>query len=211
MLSIAKLAAGQHNYYVNAVAKGVEDYYTGKGEAPGEWLATGGSVELSLSGRVEDEALHLVLSGEDPRDGAPMVRHGRRVPGFDATFSAPKSVSLLYALGDPDIAREAVAAHDAAVVAAVGYLESVAAFGRRGTGGVDRVATSGFVAAAFRHRTSRSGDPQLHTHVLIANMARGVDAQWGSLDGRLVLLNGRTAGLPVPGTFARRSSLGDSA
>ncbi|MDP1794342.1 MAG: MobF family relaxase, partial [Acidimicrobiales bacterium] len=77
---------------------------------------------------------------------------------------------------------------------AVGYLERVAAFGRRGSGGGDRVATSGFVAAAFRHRTSRAGDPQLHTHVLIANMARGIDAQWGSLDGRLLLLNGRTAG-----------------
>lgn len=194
VLSIAKLAAGQHNYYVSAVAKGVEDYYTGKGEAPGDWLPTGGSIELSLSGRVEGEALHHVLSGEDPRDGARMVRAGRRVPGFDATFSAPKSVSLLYALGDTDIARETVAAHDAAVGAAVGYLERVAAFGRRGTGGTEQVVTSGFVAAAFRHRTSRAGDPQLHTHVLIANMARGIDAQWGSLDGRLLLLNGRTAG-----------------
>ncbi len=194
VLSIAKLAPGQHHYYVSAVAKGVEDYYTGRGEAPGEWLPTGSSRELALTGRVGDDALHDVLSGADPRDGAQMVRSARRVPGFDATFSAPKSVSLLYALGDSDLGRDAVAAHDAAVEAAVGYLERVAAFGRRGAGGTEQVATSGFVAAGFRHRTSRSGDPQLHSHVLIANMARGIDARWGSLDGRLLYLHARTAG-----------------
>jgi conjugative relaxase-like TrwC/TraI family protein len=194
VLSIAKLAAGQQHYYVSAVAKGVEDYYTGKGEAPGEWLPTGGSGALALNGRVADEDLHLVLTGADPRDGAQIIRSSRRIPGFDATFSAPKSVSLLYALGDADTSKHAVEAHDAAVAAAVGYLERVAAFGRRGAGGAEQIATSGLVAAAFRHRTSRTGDPQLHTHVLIANMARGVDARWSSLDGRLLLLNGRTAG-----------------
>jgi conjugative relaxase-like TrwC/TraI family protein len=194
VLSIAKLAAGQQHYYVSAVAKGVEDYYTGRGEAPGEWLSTGGSSELALSGRVDEDDLHAVLSGADPRDGAQMIRSSRRVPGFDATFSAPKSVSLLYALGDPETAKHAVEAHDAAVLAAVGHLERVAAYGRRGAGGAEQIATSGLVAAAFRHRTSRTGDPQLHTHVLIANMARGIDARWSALDGRLLLLNGRTAG-----------------
>lgn len=193
-MSIAKLAAGQQNYYLNAVAKGVEDYYAGRGEAPGEWLSTGGNADLSLNGRVDHDALHAVLSGANPRNGRGLVRSGRRVPGFDATFSAPKSVSLLFGLGDDRVARAAVAAHDAAVGAAVGYLERVAAVGRRGAGGVYSVDTSGLVAAAFRHRTSRAGDPQLHSHVLIANMARGTDGRWGALDARLLYWHQRTAG-----------------
>ena len=194
VLSIAKLGAGQENYYLNSVAKGVEDYYTGRGESPGQWLSTGGNADLSLDGRVDHEALHAVLSGVDPTTGRAVVPSNRRLPGFDATFSAPKSVSLLYALGDDRVAAEAVAAHDTAVEAAVGYLERAAAFGRRGRNGVDQVATSGLVAAAFRHRTSRAGDPQLHSHVLIANMARGADGWWGALDGRLLYWHQRTAG-----------------
>ena len=193
MLSIGKLAAGQQGYYLNAVAKGVEDYYTGRGEVPGRWVGSGAD-EFGLAGRVGDEALHAVLSGEDPTTGEMLVRGGRRVPGFDATFSAPKSVSLLFALGGSEVSAAAVDAHEAAVTAALDYLERHVAVGRRGFGGTTRVATSGLVAAAFRHRTSRLGDPQLHTHVLIANMARGVDGRWGALDGRLLYLHQRTAG-----------------
>ncbi len=193
VLSIAKLAAGQQNYYLNAVAKGVEDYYTARGEVPGRWVGSG-APDVGLGGRVADADLHAVLSGVDPVSGRVLAGCGRRVPGFDATFSAPKSVSLLYALGDIETRAAAVAAHEAAVDAALGYLERHAAKGRRGHGGIVQVETGGFVAAAFRHRTSRLGDPQLHTHVLIANMAKGVDGQWGALDGRLLYLHKRTAG-----------------
>lgn len=191
-MSIGKLAAGQQEYYLSAVAKGVEDYYTGHGEEPGRWL--GGSAErLGLSGTVEANDLRAVLSGVDPRDETALLRCVR-VPGFDATFSAPKSVSLLYALGDGTVPRRVVAAHEAAVDAAVGYLERNAALVRRGHGGLEQIGSSGFVAAAFRHRTSRAGDPQLHTHVLIANAARGVDGRWSALDGRQLYLQQRTAG-----------------
>lgn len=81
-------------------------------------------------------------------------------------------MSLLHALGSPRVKGEVTAAREAAVGAAVGYLERHAAFTRTGRDGIHRVASSGFVAAAFRHRTSRAGYPQLHTHVLIANLAR---------------------------------------
>ncbi|MDP1793537.1 MAG: MobF family relaxase [Acidimicrobiales bacterium] len=192
-MSIGKLAAGQQDYYLNAVAKGVEDYYAARGEVPGRWVGSGAR-DLGLVGRVADDDLHAVLSGLDPHTGVVVGANGRRVPGFDATFSAPKSVSLLYALGDDATSAAAIAAHEAAVDAALGYLERHAAVGRRGHGGTLQVDTTGFVGAAFRHRTSRLGDPQLHTHVLVANMVKGVDGRWGALDGRLLYVHKRTAG-----------------
>lgn len=193
VLSIGKLAPGQEDYYLSAVAAGVEDYYTGSGEAPGRWVG-GGAEMLGLSGQVVPSDLHAVLSGEDPGTGAALGRANRKLPGFDATFSAPKSVSLLMALGDSATAAAAIAAHEAAVDAALGYLERHAAFARRGHDGTERMATSGFVAAAFRHRTSRAGDPQLHTHVLVANAVLGADGRWGALDARLLYLHRMAAG-----------------
>jgi TrwC relaxase len=86
------------------------------------------------------------------------------------------------------------AAHDAAVAEAFAYLERVAANGRRGAGGTISIKGSGFIAAAFRHRTSRAGDPPLHTHVLIANLVQGVDGRWSALDGRAIFQHAKTAG-----------------
>jgi conjugative relaxase-like TrwC/TraI family protein len=104
-------------------------------------------------------------------------------------------VSLLWGLGDREVAGQVVAAHDAAVDAAVGYLERAAGYTRRGAGGVESVKVGGFVAAAFRHRTSRANDPLLHTHVLVANLAETVDdGVWRTLDSRRLYLHARTAG-----------------
>jgi conjugative relaxase-like TrwC/TraI family protein len=190
--SISKLGAGHEDYYLG-LALGIEDYYLGVGEAPGRWLASG-SADLGLVGVVEAEDLRAVLRGRDPVSGQRLTRGNRKVPGFDATFSAPKSVSLLYALGPAGVRGEVVAAHDTAVSAAVGYLEDQAAYIRRGHNGIERIAASGFVAAGFRHRTSRAGDPQLHTHVLIANLGRGRDGRWNALDGRGLYLHKMDAG-----------------
>jgi len=108
-----------------------------------------------------------------------------QVAGFDATFSAPKSVSLLFALGDPETSNEVRNAHDSAVNAALGVLEDHASVGRRGRGGLVKVTGNGFVAAGFRHRTSRAADPQLHTHVVIANLVHSpADGRWTALDAR---------------------------
>lgn len=193
MLSIGKLAKGQADYYLSAVAQGAEDYYLGAGEAPGRWCGNG-STDLSLSGEVAADDLRDVLTGIDPVSHRRLARGNRTLPGFDCTFSAPKSVSIVHALGG-DVERAAISeAHDAAVDAALGYLERQAAFGRRGRNGVHRVESSGFVAAAFRHRTSRASDPHLHTHVLVANMVKGADGRWGALDGRLVFAHKMDAG-----------------
>jgi conjugative relaxase-like TrwC/TraI family protein len=97
--------------------------------------------------------------GQHPRDGE-LLRLRGSVPGFDVTFSAPKSVSLLFGIGDPHIRDAVLAAHSRAVAEAFDYLERSTAVGRRGAGGVNSTWGDGLVAAAFLHRTSRAGDPQ---------------------------------------------------
>jgi len=196
VLSIGKLGAGQADYYLEAVGQGVEDYYAGAGEAPGSWIGSA-AVELEVFGQVEGELLHRALSGQHPQTGDPLAKApggGVRVPGFDLTFSAPKSVSMLFGLGDAELSREVRDAHEAAVGAALGYMERQGAVARRGHGGTQSVLGNGFLAAGFRHRTSRAGDPQLHTHVLVANMTRGPDGRWTALDARRLYVNAKTGG-----------------
>src|SRR5918995_1410451 len=183
MVTIGKLGKGQQTYYLDTVAGGAEDYYAGEGEAPGRWLGAG-AAELDLHGEVGREQLTAVLGGHDPRSGEQLPRRlwKHRTPGFDVTFSVPKSVSVLWAIADKETAAAIRDAHERSVDAALGYLEREAAFSRTGA---ERVPTrgSGFVGAAFRHRTSRAGDPQLHTHVLIANLTRDENGEWRGLPG----------------------------
>ena len=95
-----------------------------------------------------------------------IVRRVARRPGYDLTFSAPKSVSLLWTFGSAEVRDTVSVAHDRAVAGVVDQLSGEACVVRRGRDGKDAYAGSGFLAAGFRHRTSRAGDPQLHTHVL---------------------------------------------
>ncbi|HWM12584.1 MAG TPA: MobF family relaxase [Solirubrobacteraceae bacterium] len=204
MLSIGKLAAGQARYYLDqaearvdvvaSVGSGVEDYYAGGSESRGRWIGIGAR-ELGLEGAVDGQALRDVLAGLDPRSGESLRRAATRVRlgGFDLTFSAPKSVSVLFGLGGPGMEAAVRAAHDRAVVEALGYLERSAAMVRRGHAGAVVEPADGLVAAAFRHRTSRAGDPQLHTHVLVANLGRGPDGRWSALDGRRIYAHARAA------------------
>ncbi len=148
-------------YLLRAIARSREDYYTGSGESPGHW-AGGGAEVLSLAGEVDPDQFRRVLAGRDPETGEQLVR--RKVAGFDLAFSPPKSISVLWGLGGADVAKVVQDAHDEAVAAALGYMESQAASvgvrvgGRAGTHEVRRA--EGFVGAVFRHRTSRAGDPQ---------------------------------------------------
>ncbi len=195
MLNIGKLRRGGENYYLNSVARGVEDYYLGSGEAPGYWLASGAG-DLGLDGEVGENELRNILRGANPASGAPLVKGSKeqRVPGFDLTFLAPKSVALLHELGSKEASNEIVNAHDAAVAAALGYLERHASGARRGKAGKTSISSKGFIGAAFRHRTSRAGDPLLHTHVLVANVIRGSDGKWGALDAKHLYRHAKTAG-----------------
>jgi len=192
VLNIGKLAAGKANYYLS-LASGVEDYYTGHGEPPGRWFGHGAEL-LGLDGPVAADDLRSVLGGCGPGSEVRLTR--ARMPGFDMTLRAPKSVSLLYGLGDSDtVSGVVVDAHEAAVDAAIGYLERAAcATRRRVDGEITPFAGEGLVAAGFRHQTSRAGDPTLHTHVLVANMTRTGDGRWGALDGRQLYAHALTAG-----------------
>ena len=197
MLSIGKLGAGQERYYEAKVAEGAEDYYSGEGEAEGYWLGDAAE-DLGLQGKVEGDQLSAMLTGVDPATGQPLgLRHvpGRGpVPGFDLTFSAPKSVSLTWAFGCERAAAEVAAAHRASVAAALNYVQRQACWTRRGHGGHEFVEGNGFLAAAYLHRTSRAWDPQLHTHVLIANATQGPDGRWTRLYHPAIYDHAKTAG-----------------
>jgi conjugative relaxase-like TrwC/TraI family protein len=192
VLNIGKLAAGRASYYVS-LAAGVEDYYTGHGEPAGRWFGHGAEL-LGLDGVVTADDLSAVLAGRAPGSDDRLTR--ARMAGFDLTFRAPKSVSLMFGLGEfGSVAGEVVGAHEAAVQAAVGYLERVACVTRRRVDGeITRFVGDGFVAAGFGHQTSRAGDPTLHTHVLVANMTRTGDGRWGALDGFQIFDQAKTAG-----------------
>ena len=120
-----------------------------------------------------------------------------RRPGIDVTISAPKSVSVLFGLGDHQVAAAVRSAHQAAVGEALGYLEAVAGHGLRGHQGdgqrAAHIGTDGWIVAAFEHHTSRAGDPQLHTHLVVPNLLRGADGNWSAIDSKAVYRNALTA------------------
>lgn len=253
MLNIGKLRPGGGEYYVREVASSAEDYYLGRGEAPGRWVGSL-ATEMGLDGEVDPEHFRAVLDGRHPLTGEQLVdpprakpRHvstrpddewltaeeaaaelgvtatfvrrllrteklegekaraeatGRigwrvqraqvnayaaehkppkRRPGFDHTLRPPKSVSVLWALADPDRRAAIRQAHREAVDEVVRYYEDQVIIARhRG----ERIQTAGLVAAAFDHRSSRAGDPLLHTHVVVANLTLTVADDWRCLDGR---------------------------
>jgi len=201
MMSLTAMAPSAWRYYVEEVARGREDYYAHSAEHAGRFMGRG-AASLGVSG-MEADALgleRLFGHGADPRDGSPLGRgfspeDSRAVAGFALTFSPPKTVSVLWALADLDIANEVAAAHGAAVSAALAFVDEHAAFSRRGHKGVLQVDTDGLIAAAFVHRTSRAADPQLHTHLLVANKVRAEDGKWLSLDARELFEIQKAAGM----------------
>lgn len=130
--------------------------------------------------------------GREPADArelaATIAKHSRpktnAVAGYDLTFSPVKSVSVLWAIADPKTAAVIERAHQAAIKDALDFIESKALFTRQGTNGVRQVDVRGLVATAFTHRDSRAGDPDLHTHVAVANKVQTLDGKWLAIDGR---------------------------
>src|SRR5207249_25336 len=132
----------------------------------------------------------------DPATGERRLEQKTLAPvaGYDLVFSPPKSVSLLHALGSDEVRHTVSQAHLTAWQAALAYLEERACVTRKGKNGRVRERGSGFVAAAYQHRTSRAQDPHLHTHVIVANMTKTPsDGEWRALDGGPILKHYRLA------------------
>jgi conjugative relaxase-like TrwC/TraI family protein len=182
-------------------------YYTrylteAPGEQPGVWSG-GQAAGLGLTGEVTGGDLELLLRGCDPVSGSPLGsvlkdRSGpkgkevKAVAGFDATFSAPKSVSVWWALTGDD---RLLAAHDAAVAATLAHFEQFGSTTRVRVNGHRRHPdTQGLTMALFRQTTSRDDDPQLHTHVVISAKVQTLDGRWYALDARYLKRHQRMLG-----------------
>ncbi len=175
------------------------DYYlTPDGEmsqAPGQWLASRETLaRLGIEGSaVEGRDFIALMEGRHPRTGGwlrPEGAGGGRGGGIDLTFSAPKSVSVVWALGGEAQRRDMEAAHAAAVREAMAHLtETVPTVRRRYSGQVVEEPAREVVAAEYRHTTARgvlegdAPDPQLHSHVVITSAVRD--------EGRIVAVASR--------------------
>ena len=209
MMSMHKLTAGDgYTYLTRHVAAGdvglspddsLVAYYESTGNPPGRWTGNGlAGVGDDASGRmrpaapVTESAMAAVFrDGCDPLTGDPLGRSycdraNRPVVGYDLTFTVPKSASVLWALGDDPTRKAIHAAHRSAVDQALDFVERKVARTRVGHAGCRQVRTRGVVAAAFDHWDTRTGDPNLHTHVVLANKVQGPDGAWRSLDGTTV-------------------------
>ncbi len=151
------------------------------------WVG-GAAAGLGLEGVLQPADFERLLRG-DLRPGADgrgaRGERGAGVAAYDLTFSAPKSASVLFALGGRDVANGVVAAHLDGVAGALVYLEGHGLAARRRSGSESTVIpTSGMVAASFTHAVNRNGDPHLHSHVVMANLVHGSDGRWSACDRR---------------------------
>ena len=185
VVSVGRITAGSgYDYLTREVATSRHDYYTGRGEAPGQWAGRGAGL-LGLAGEVDaDDMAALYGRFVIPNTvGGTRLASGRWLPeqvlgrkvsarqrpdgtvaepvaAFDLTFSPSKSVSLLWALTPDERVRAAVLeAHETAVAAGLAYLEDNAGHTRAGVAGIRKVPGDGLVIAQFRHRTARSTAP----------------------------------------------------
>ena len=197
---------------------GLAEYYSeGETRAP-VWVCAGDAekaaalVGLSAAERAGGPADMDVVArwlddGIAPNGASGRGYSARSTHGFDLTFSAPKSVSLLRALGEDQVLSKAVIdAHNTAVAEAMEYLHSHAGYTRvhnPQTGKKDLVRLPGFVAAAYQHETSRAGDPHLHTHVLLPNRQARSDGALVSYDSKSLHHEAKAAGIIYQATLRR--------
>jgi conjugative relaxase-like TrwC/TraI family protein len=168
----------------------VEDqlgYYLDRGEPSGVWRGRGAE-RLGLRGVVDEDDFLGSMAGQDPSTGRLLgTPHTEKtVRGFDVTCSAPKSVSVLFAVGGPAVRQQVLDGHDAAVVAVVDWIERHAHCRYRAGGTVCVFDAEGIMAAVFRQHTSRALDPQVHTHAVVVNRVLSPDGRWLALDGRTI-------------------------
>lgn len=188
----ARLAA---NYYENKSS----DYYLKGSEKSGEWLGDGAK-RLDLIGEVERDDFQLALAGFTPGNKVQNAGDKNRQMGWDTTFSAPKSVSILWAFSDERTRAMIEKAHAESVREAFRYLEENS-FARIGKGGY-RTAKADPLAAMFTHYTSRAGDPLLHSHIVIANIGVRKDGTVNTINSKVFYTHRLTAGYLYQTNFA---------
>jgi conjugative relaxase-like TrwC/TraI family protein len=184
MLSISSplKSSRSQNYYLNLAQ---QRYYTSEFEAAGRWFGRGAS-HLNLTGEVREKELHNLFAGRSCDGKQALVQnagHEKRTKGWDLTFSAPKSVSTLWALSADHVRQQIELCHQNAVAAALSELEQSAGVARRGPAGRSQESAY-LVFASFQHGTSRAQDPQLHTHAVAINLTVRQDGTTGSLHSR---------------------------
>ncbi len=178
MLSIGKMTMGQQGYYADLAR---EDYYLEGGEPPGQWFGSGADA-FHLKGQVDNEVFRKLFEGRfGDRNLVQNAGSEDRCPGWDLTFSAPKSVSVAWSQAGTETALEIRSAHQEAVEKALEYIEAQCGWTRRGKFGAQKEPAKLFFAA-FEHGTSRAQDPQLHTHALMLNACLRQDGTTGALD-----------------------------
>ncbi|WP_314723314.1 conjugative transfer relaxase/helicase TraI [Rahnella variigena] len=172
MMSISPIA-GDAGYYSS------QDNYYVLGSLESRWLGEGAE-NLGLSGPVLDAEMNAMKQGVLP-DGSVLsrVENGKEThrPGYDLTFSAPKSVSMMALIGGD---RRFIDAHNRAVDTVMKEVEALASARITEGGQTQTVLTGNIVAALYNHDTSRDLDPQLHTHALVFN-ATEADGKWRAL------------------------------
>ena len=193
MLSIHAISNSKQSreYLINLAQ---EDYYLDGGEPPGQWYGTA-AAHFGLAGQVERDPFLRLLEGYSPDGQNKLVRNAgdaKRTIGFDCTFSAPKSVSVLWSQADKGLRDDMQAIHDQAVARSLDWLEAQMTT-RRGAGGKHHLSAK-MLLARFNHGTNREGDPQLHTHCVAFNIAVAEDDKTSTLDGRQLYINKMTAG-----------------
>jgi conjugative relaxase-like TrwC/TraI family protein len=196
---ITKRTAGGYAEYLEGKARASElgDYYLKDGErveTPGRWVGGADLFELDPEAPVTGEQLRTLMDVRRPDTGGELRRVGasvEAVAALDATFSAPKSVSAVWALGSPGLRGQIEAAHEIAIDRALDYaVRQVPMLRQRADGStVLHAKAVGVVATSWRHTTARAvanqvPDPQLHSHVLLHAAHRR--------DGRLVAIDSRT-------------------
>ena len=183
-------------HYTTHLSSGTEDYLA-EGETAARWLGSAAAA-YGLSGELGEGQMTAMLNGVDPtrlgevRDGIgaqdmpPVVASPLRLlAGWEFSIGPDKTFSALWAIADAGTRDMLLAIHREACAAMVRVLDS-AAYVRRGAGGKQWQHAPGVLCAAVTHTTSRTGDPQLHDHFLIANIAQAPDGKWLTLDGQLI-------------------------
>ncbi|MGO1261367.1 MAG: MobF family relaxase, partial [Bifidobacterium mongoliense] len=169
------------------------DYYTAAGTPPGVWMGQGcAALGVKAGTRASrNQVVNLYSKLHHPITGSELTKRSdaartNSVSGYDLTFEAPKSVSLLWALGDDHTRRTVLACHYEAIERTLDWWQREVAVTRVGAGGIAHSPVEGITAVRFDHWDTREHDPHLHSHVAISNLALREDGQWATLDGRVV-------------------------